>query len=144
MPTTFAISTWPRHLLGLGLVAISFKLLFFGRTIDWGVGWTTWVPALILLLPALSLLQRSVLRLNAGTLSLESGWLWRRVMSVRLEGELEVVPTAGLRAVVLHQHGREVALATWVTAHTANRLLHWLDATTPLPRRVAQVPAGDR
>jgi hypothetical protein len=142
--TTFRISTWPRHLLGCALLAISAKLLFFGRDLDWGVGWTTWIPALVLLIPASALLRRSVLRRDRHHVSIESGWLWRRVFSVRLEGELEVLPTAGLRAVILHQRGREVALATWISAATATRLLAWLDEATPLPRRAPLIPAGDR
>ena len=143
----FRIGSWQRSAIGLVLVTFAGSLLWHGRGIDWGVGWTTWVPALVLIIPGLSLLRRRVLRIAGDRLQIEQGWLWRRVWSVRLDGELEVLPTAGFRAVILHQGGHEIALATWVTAGTATRLAEWLDARRPgggFPRRVAKIPAGDR
>jgi hypothetical protein len=144
---SFAIGSWRRAAVGLLILTVAGSLLWYGRTIDWGVGWTTWVPAVILIVPGLSLLRRRVLRVADGRLHLEQGWLWRRVWAVRLDGELEDLPTAGLRALILHQGGQEVALATWITAGTAYRLGAWLDARHPsgaFPRRAARVPAGDR
>ena len=143
----FRIGSLRRSAIGLLLVATAGSLLWHGRTIDWGVGWTIWVPAVVLLIPGVSLLRRRVLRIVDDRLQIEQGWLWRRVWSVRLDGELEVLPTAGFRAVILHQGGHEIALATWVTAGTASQLAQWLDGRRPgggFPRREAQIPTGDR
>ena len=146
-PSSFTIGSWPRAGMGLGLLSTSLWLLWFGRDMDWGVGFTTWVPALALLVPGLALLRRRVLRSTDGRLLIEQGWLWRRAWSVPLGGALESLPTAGLRAVVLHQGGSHIPLATWVTNGTAGRLLTWLDAHHPegaFPRLTTPPPAGDR
>lgn len=147
MPATFVIGGAGRLLVGLLLAITASALLSLGADLDWGVAWTTWLPALALLLVGVHLVRRVVLRRTEGGFDLETGWLFRRGTHLTLAGfELELVPTAGLWAVVLHRRGRELPLATWLTRRRADALAAWLDAAAgaPLPRRERPKPAGDR
>ncbi len=147
MPAHFLLGGPLRAGLGLVLLAASFAVLWTSRTIELGIAWTAVVPSLVLLIPAWGLLQRRVLTLDGERLTLTDGWLWRRALELSLERtELEVVPTAGLAAVVVHRGGGSHALATWIRPRTAARLAAWLDAhlPAPLPRRATRLPQGDR
>ena len=134
---------------GLGglLLASSFAVLLASGGLEYGVGWTAVVPAVLLLLPAGQLLRRIHLRIVDGRIEVEQGWLFRRCWALPLAGaELELMPTAGLRAVLLHGAGRTTPLATWVLPATAETLAAWLDAHAPggpLARRSTTPPAGD-
>jgi hypothetical protein len=123
-------------------------VLLTARTIDWGVAWTAAIPAFFALIPAWSLLQRRVVSWDAGQLTVTDGWLWRRAMAVTVgDSALEIVPTAGFRAVVLHRGGHSWPLATWLWPGTAERLATWCDQQHPagaFPRRLTTLPAGDR
>lgn len=134
--------------LGLLVLAAAITVLLISRTIDWGVAWTAVIPALVLLIPAQALLQRCTLSWTDATLTITRGWLWRRALVIATDDtELELLPTAGLMAVVLHRHGRAQPLATFVLPSTARRLARWLDARHPhgaFPRRAVAIPAGDR
>ena len=134
--------------LGLLLVTASAAVLWTSRTIELGIAWTAVIPAVVLLVPALGLLQRRVLTSDGERLTITSGWLWRRAVELPLsDAELEVLPTAGLVAVVLHRQGRAWPLATWILPATARRLAGWLDglaAGGALPRRSVALPSGDR
>ncbi len=135
---------------GLGLLLISGSLLalWTSRTIELGIAWTTAIPAVLLLIPAAALLPRRVLTWHDGGLDLSDGWLWRRCLRLPIVGtELELLPTAGLCAVILHRHGGARTIATWIHPRTAERLLMWLDAHHPdgaFPRRSPALPVGDR
>jgi hypothetical protein len=144
----FSLGSPLRAGLGLLLVTASAAVLWTSRTIELGIAWTAVIPAVVLLIPALGLLQRRVLTTDGEKLTITSGWLWQRAMDLPLrEAELEVLPTAGLVAVVLHRHGQAWPLATWILPATARRLTGWLDglsATGALPRRAVALPSGDR
>ena len=147
--STFAVGSPARLLLGLGLLAAAFTCLRVATGLEFGIGWTAVIPAALLVLPALALLRRRRLIVIANGLALEDGWLWRRRLDLPLTGreELELVPTAGLRAVVLHRANREAILATWLSVAEAQRLAEWLDAQHPegrWPRRDPRKPIGDR
>lgn len=133
--------------LGALLLAAATAVLLVGGGLEYGVGWTAVVPAALLLLPAGQLLRRIRLRIAAGRIEVEQGWLFRRCWALPLAGaELELMPTAGLRAVLLHSAGRATPLATWVRPATAEALAAWLDAHAPdgpLARRTTAPPAGD-
>lgn len=136
-----------RTALGVACAALAGALIALGLRLDWGVAWTAFVPAGTLLLLAITLVRRTVLRADDGWLDIERGWFYRRALRLRLDADsvLEAVPTAGLRAVILHRKGREHVLATWLTAERAEALLVWIDAAapTPLPRTQRPPPAGD-
>lgn len=137
-----------RWAVGGLLAAVAAALALGAGHLEYGIGWTALVPAAVLLLPAGALLQRRRLVVAGGRIEVHTGWLMRRCWSLPLAGaELEVVPTAGLCAVVLHAGGRETALAAWVGAGAARRLCAWLDVHHPtgaFPRRASALPAGDR
>jgi hypothetical protein len=147
-PASHAVDGPLRWAAGLALAAAAAALVLGAGHLEYGIGWTALVPAAVLLLPAGALLQRRRLVVAGGRIEVHSGWLMRRCWSLPLAGaELEVVPTAGLCAVVLHAGGRETALAAWVGAGAARRLCAWLDAHHPagaFPRRSTALPAGDR
>ena len=148
-PPTFVVGGFGRGLLGISLLALALACLATVHDLEFGIGWTGVVPAVLLCLPALALLRRRTLHVVPRGLRLEDGWFWRRQFDLPLSGdeELELVPTAGLRAVVLHRQGREAVLATWLTAHQTRRLVTWLDVQHPAgawPRRESRKPAGDR
>jgi len=146
--STFAVHGPGRILIGLTLGAASGLCLWVGAGLGFGIAATLWVPALLVLVPASALVQRRRLTASAGSLVVETGWLWRHERHCRLAGaNVVIIPTAGLRAVVLAvPGGGEVPLATWVRAATAERLLEWLDAGAGvrLPRVHADAPIQDR
>ncbi len=156
MSDSFVIGGPLRAGLGLLLISGSLLALWTSRTIELGIAWTTVIPALILLSPGAALLPRRVLAWRDGGLELTDGWLWRRCLRLPLAAtELEVVPTAGLCAVVLHRGGTHGGtylpgsrtLATWIRPRTALSLLTWLDAHHPeraFPRRSPLLPISDR
>lgn len=147
MPAPFLLGGPLRAGLGLVLLTASLLVLWTSRTIELGIAWTAVVPSLVLLIPAWGLLQRRILTLDGERLTLTDGWLWRRALVISLQQtELEMVPTAGLAAVVVHRGGGSHALATWILPRTAQRLGAWLDANlpAPLPRRASPLPQGDR
>lgn len=146
---TYTVGGPGRLLLGLVLLIAALACLGIAGGLEFGIGWTAVVPAALLLMPALALLHRRRLITITHGLALEDGWLWRRRLDLPLTGreELELVPTAGLRAVVLHRANREAILATWLTTAESDRLATWLDAQHPdgrWPRREPRKPAGDR
>jgi hypothetical protein len=143
----FTIGGPLRAALGLVLLAGSIAVLWRSRSIDWGVAWTAIVPALVLMIPAWALLQRRVLRWDQGALRIIDGWLWRRELSLRIVADqawIDVVTTAGLRAVVLHVGNHQHPLATWITRRRADQLCEWLQACAGLPCRTAPLPERDR
>ncbi len=145
----FTIGGPGRSLLGATLLALALGSLFAVHDLEFGIGWTGVVPAVLLCLPALALLRRRRIQVIPRGLRLEDGWLWRRQFDLPLTGgeELELVPTAGLRAVVFHRHQQEFIVATWLTGGQARRLTAWLDAQHPIgawSRREPRKPAGDR
>lgn len=152
MPETtsdsFVIGSPLRCALGLSLLSASAVVLLVSRTIDWGVAWTAVIPALALLIPSWALLKRTVITCTAHQLTITTGWLWRRALVITTtDAELELLPTAGLMAVVLHRGTRAHPLATFITNRTARRLATWLDQHHPtgaFPRVLPQLPEGDR
>jgi hypothetical protein len=147
-PSSHAVHGPLRWLAGALLAALAAVLALGAGRLEFGIGWTALVPAAALLVPAAALLQRRRLTISGGRIEVHSGWLMRRCWSLPLDrAELELVPTAGLCAVVLHAGGRETALATWIGAGRAGRLCAWLDAHHPagaFPRRACPPPPGDR
>ena len=152
MPETasdsFVIGSPLRCAIGLSLLSASSVVLLVSRTIDWGVAWTAVIPALVLLIPGWALLKRTVITCSAHQLTITTGWLWRRaVVITTTDAELELLPTAGLLAVVLHRGTHTQPLATFVTNHTARRLASWLDKHHPtgaFSRLLPHLPEGDR
>jgi hypothetical protein len=147
LPVRFVINSRWAPVVGFLLVVVSAAMLVIGQGIDWGVGWTTWVPAVILLIPAAALIRRRVVVVDEGGIVLESGWLWRRARVFPADRlELELLPTAGRWAVVLHRDGREFALATWLSRERAEALCAILDHAPagPWPRRETGLPSADR
>ena len=134
--------------IGLLLAATSLSMLFASESIDWGVAATTVVPALCLMVPALSCLKRKVILIDADGLAIETGWLWRRCQQLSLQDiQLEVLPMAGLWALILHRNERRWPLALWSARKTVDRLAQALDAQAPdgaWPRIQHQAAAWDR
>jgi len=143
----FVIGGVGRLSAGLALAALSGGLLASGRYLEFGLAWSLWVPAVALLVVGLGLSRRRVLRRHPGAVEVECGWLFRRGWRLNLAGcEIQLLPTAGLCAVVIHSDGRELALATWLSPARAALLLVWLDAASPTgawPRRTHQRAAAD-
>jgi len=109
--------------------------------LEFGIGWTAVIPALVLGLPGAALTRYRVLERTGDRLCITDGWWWRRAYETSLAGStLERVPTAGLWAVVLRREQHEVTLATWVRASTATAISQALD----LPLTTAARPAADR
>lgn len=133
--------------IGAALLVAAAGTILVGGGLEYGIAWTTLVPAILLLLPAGQLLRRIRLRIADGHLEVAEGWLFRRIRVLPLTGVVvELLPTAGLRAVLLHTGGRPIPIATWVRPATANALAAWLDIHAPdgpLPRRQAPLPVGD-
>ncbi len=134
---------------GLGLLILSAAgiCLSVATSIELGIAWTLAIPAAVAVIPAWALLQRRQLARHGDTLTITDGWLWRRALSLTLAGsEIELVPTAGLTAVVLHLGARSWPVALWVRASTAAQVAAFLDAAPggPRPRRRPILPANDR
>jgi hypothetical protein len=136
-----------RLLTGICLTALALALIGLGFSLGWGIGWMAWIPAVALLVPGSACLQRRVLRAEPGGIECLDGWLWRRGMVLPLTGaELEIAPTAGWQAVVLHVGGRPWPLALWVGRRQAEAIAAFCDrcAGAPLPRRQTVLPPADR
>ena len=148
MGERFTVGGPLRLLMGLGLALLAGGLIDLGRRLEWGVAWTAWVPATVLFLIATHLARRLALTLEGEALTIETGWIFRRGVELRLAGaELELVHTAGLWAVVLRNGPREMPLALWLTRARADALVAWMDRAAPngpLPRRVRARPERDR
>jgi hypothetical protein len=147
MATRFVIGGPLRLLTGLVLAGVAGLLVDLGHRLGWGMAGLIWVLAAVLLLPAFQLVRRIVLVADGGHIDLESGFLFRRSWRFALAGgELEIVPTAGLRTVVLHKGGHEIPLAAWLTGGRAEALCAFIDAAPggPLPRRAPRRPEADR
>lgn len=151
MAGTFVIGGPLRAGIGLLLLSGSLLALWTSRTIELGIAWTTVVPAVLLTIPAAALLPRRVfawIHSHEPMLELTDGWLWRRCLTLPIAStEIEILPTAGFCAVILHRHQGAHTLATWIRPPTANRLLAWLDEHHPegaFPRRIPVLPVGDR
>jgi hypothetical protein len=131
-----------RLLLAVLLAAASAGLTLLGFRLGWGIGWMAWIPAAVLLFPALALAGRRVISRRDGGLEVADGWLFRRIYTFGVQGgELEILPAGGAWTVVLHLAGSEVPLAAWVNRATAERVASLLPE---LPRRAARRPEGDR
>lgn len=144
---TFTVGGWLRLSIGFMMAVTAGLLLNLSRSLDWGMAAICWVPAAALLLPALNLVRRTRLRAEVDGFTIETGWLFRRGWTFRLNGAtIAFVPTAGLWAVVLHRNGNRITLATWIGRARALALADWLDAVagTPLTRIEADRPVGDR
>lgn len=132
MPRQIALHGPIRLGIGFVLAAISVSMLLASESIDWGVAATTVVPALCLMVPALSCLKRKVIRIEAGRLEIETGWLWRRCQQLSLTDiQLEIVPMAGLWALIIHRQERRWPLALWSARATVERLAQALDEQAP-------------
>ena len=130
-----------RMAIGVALIALALTLALLARGLGWGLSVMLWVPALVLCLPALALLRRQRLEVADGELRIDSGWLFRRRMALPLAAlELEVLPTAGWRALLATTGSGEYPLATWLSPRRADELAGWLDeqAGRPLPRRTRE------
>ena len=150
-----------RAVIGVGLWLVALVLVLGAGPLEFGIGWTALVPAFTLSMPATALLRRRSLTITGTTLEVVDGWLWRRAMTIALIGseqpeaargaersgkvlwEVEVIPTAGLRAVVLHRQSRSWPVATWVAGSTADRLVEWL-GTHGVAQRTHVAPVNDR
>lgn len=144
---TFTIGGPVRFLIGLVIAITAGLLIHVGRGLDWGLAWICFVPAAVLILPAITLVRRTRLVPEVNGITIETGWLFRRGWLFSLaDASLEFVETAGLWAVILCRNGNRIPLATWVRRSTAERLAAWLDAVAgmPLPRAEAEKPRGDR
>lgn len=149
MSVRFRIDSWPRRVLGSLLALGAIATLLSAQTVDWGVAWMLIIPALVVLVPALGLIQSRRLQLEGDQLSICTGWLWRRVCVVPLSAgaTLEILPTAGLCAVLLHQGRSEIPLGTWLTRARAEALAAWCDQAAPKgawPRRQRSAHRLDR
>ena len=141
LPPMVTVGSPLRWSLGIILLALAGVVILATHDLEFGIGWTAVIPALLLGVPGASLLRRRVLSRDGGVLSITEGWLWRRCRCVPLEGaRLVAVPTAGLLAVVLWRDGRETALATWVRRPTALAIAD----LTGLPLEDAPRPETDR
>lgn len=145
---TFTIGSPLRVGVGLTLLSSSAIVLLISRTIDWGVAWAAVIPALVLLIPGWALLQRTTLVVNGNQITITTGWLWRRALvNTTMDATLELLPTAGLMAVVMHRGTKANPLATFILPRTAHRLATWLDQHHPtgaFPRLLPTLPEADR
>lgn len=136
------------NLIGFTLGVVIVKLFLMSYSIDWGVGWMVWVPAAIAIIPASALMRRRVVVRRDGYFDLEHGWLMRRARSFPADDlRIELLPTAGLWAVIVHRHGAAWPIATWVTRRRAQRIIDFLHGSAPdgqWPMWETPLPAGDR
>jgi len=136
--TCFRVTSPLRLLGGSTVLGIAILLAMTARDIGWGLSVMLWLPAVLLCLPALALLRRQTLHCDAGELIIDSGWVFRRRLRLPMNAiTLELLPTAGCRAVLAHSASGEHAIATWLSPGRAERLAAWLDAhnDAALPRR---------
>ena len=122
MPMRFAVSHVLGNIIGFALGAFIVLLFMMSYSIDWGVGWMVWVPAAIMLIPASTLMRRRVIYRREGYFDIEQGWLARSARSFYGDNiAIELLPTAGFYAVVVHREGSQWPIATWVTKKRAER-----------------------
>ncbi len=138
-PRSFQVGGPLRRCLGWSLVVAAVAAMAWSRRLDWGLAPVIWVPALVLLVLGWGVKTTRRLELTADRLQLiGQGLLARRSeLSIGPEAELEIVPTAGLRTVILHQGEQSWPLASWIGAGRAEALASWLESALgqPLPRR---------
>ena len=130
-------------MLGALLLLLAAALLLISRSIDWGVAVMVWLPGLLLLLPARTLLAHWSLTFVDGTLIVRRGW---RQHTVPLAGQsLVVAPMMIGSAVLLHNGEQHCPLATWISRRKCEALLAWLDQKYgPLPRAAFTAHPLDR
>lgn len=127
MAVSFQVSTPGRILLGLSMIVLGIFLMVISLRFEWGVWVTTFVPGLVLQVPGVGLLRRCSLSYTDGTLSRRAGLFRQTEERIPLaDAAIEVLPTAGARAVLIHVDGHEVPLATWISAGRARQLMTWL------------------
>jgi hypothetical protein len=148
-PRRFLVTAPGRIVVGVLLMLTGVGKIAFGHDLDWGVGWTTWVPGIALYVVGWGLAGRRELHRSADGLEIRVGWLWRRSLTLPDDGSYALLPTAGLLAVVARlDDGRggqvEVPLATWVGRRRAEALAAWLEQSSGWRRVSATPPAGDR
>jgi hypothetical protein len=152
---TFTVGSWRRLAVGMALAITAGLLIALGRGLgnhasgdsSWGLSWICYIPAAVLMLPAMSLVRRTRLVAEVDSFTLEMGWLFRRGWTFRLaNATLEFVPTMGLWTVVMHRNGNKIVLANWIGRKRADELAGWLAAVAgqPLPMVETAAPAGDR
>ena len=143
-----AISHPLGNLIGF-VLGVSIIFLFMASySIDWGVGWMVWVPAALAIIPASALMRRRILWRRDGYFDLETGWIMRRARSFPGDDlRIELLPMAGLWAVVVHRGSSAWPIATWVSRGRAERVIALLDSTAPegnWPRWETPLPEADR
>ena len=147
-PTRIAVSHPLGNIIGFALGTFIVLLFLMSYSIDWGVGWMIWVPAAIMIIPASTLMRRRVIYRREGYFDIEQGWLARKARSFYADQiAIELLPTAGFYAVVVHREGAQWPIATWVTKRRAERIAAFLDHSAPdgqWPRIEPQKPIGDR
>jgi hypothetical protein len=127
--------------LGALLLAMAAGTVLVTHDLEFGIGWTAVVPACILGLPGAALLSRRTVARVADRIEIVDGWCWRRAWSLpAAHARLELLPTAGLWAVILHSSAGSRPLGTWIRHTTATRLA----AEVGLPLETAPGPAADR
>lgn len=131
-----------RRCLGWILVVAAIAAAGWSLRLDWGLAPVVWVPALVLAVVGWGLHTTRRLELDGERLTVHREGLLAGREDLVLDHavELELLPTAGLRAVVLHRDGRALPLATWIGARRAEALIAWLEAGLgrALPRRAPE------
>lgn len=124
------VDTPLRRLTGIALVLGMPALIWFTRNVEWGVGIMVWLPAGIAWLLAWALVWRHAIT-HCGDHLVIAGTRVELAAS-----SLEIAPTAGLAAVIIHTPAGEQAVATWLLPRRASALATWIDshAAEPLPR----------
>lgn len=132
MHDTFHVHGPIRFGIGFLLISVACWLVLSAHDLGWGLSYSVIVPACALMFPGLALMKRKVLRLRENTVEVETGWLWRRARSLNLtDCSVEMLPMAGLWAVIVHRGEYEYPLLTWVGKKQAKSVLQFLDQTAP-------------
>lgn len=136
-----------RRLLGGLVLLLALAAIALSTLLDWGMSPILWVPGLCVLPIGFGLIGIRHIAYDGTRLAIRHTGLRRQALSVTVgpDAELELVPTAGLRAVVLLQDGDETPLATWITRRRAEALVAWLEARLGrrLPRRATALHQSD-
>lgn len=136
----FRVHSLARSAAALLVIVLAIAISVPAWHLEFGIGWIVLIPCALALAVGLGLLQRHEIRVEGpGRIVIVSGWLFRRHLTIGLGGsELELVPTLGLIAVVLHRSGRAWPLAEWLGSRRAADLAELLDrcAGSPIPRKV--------
>jgi hypothetical protein len=148
IPQRFAVSHLVGNIIGFSLAVFIILLFMMSYSIDWGVGWMVWVPAAIMMIPASALMRRRVILRRKSYFDIEQGWLARKARSFPGDKlSIELLPTAGFFAVVIHREEAQWPIATWVTKTRAQRIAAFLDHSAPTgqwPRIKSEKPVADR